>query len=73
MDLTEGNLIRIGTDIQGVVRKLDSIDSKLTRLSARMARIERALGLGQPPPAAKKESQPKGTQEKTRKTSLPPM
>jgi hypothetical protein len=73
MDLTEGNLLRIGTDIQGVVKKLDSIDNKLTRLSARMARIERALGLEQPPPPAEGKKQPKETQKKRRKTSLPPM
>ncbi|MHC4658127.1 MAG: hypothetical protein ACYS83_02970 [Planctomycetota bacterium] len=72
MDLTEGNLIRIGTDIQGAVRKLDSIDSKLTRLSTRMARIERALGLEKPTPAAKKKNLPEETQKKSRKTSLPP-
>jgi hypothetical protein len=55
MDLTEGNLTRIGSDIQCIVEKLDAIDAKLTRLCARTARIEKALGLEQPNrPAAKK-------------------
>ena len=45
MGLTEKNLTRIGTGLKGVVKKLDSIDAKLTELSARMARIERGLGI----------------------------
>ncbi len=45
MTLTERNLTSINTDIKGVVKKLDSIDGKLTELSARMARIEKALGI----------------------------
>ena len=45
MDLTEVNLMRTGADVQAVLKKVDSIDRKLTRLSARIARIEKALGL----------------------------
>ena len=45
MGLTERNLTGFGTGLKGVVKKLDSIDAKLTVLSARMARIERALGI----------------------------
>ena len=57
MDLTERNLFRVGTDIQEVVRKLDSIDGKLTQLSTRIAAIENALGIEQPnPPVMKKPS-----------------
>lgn len=57
MDLTERNLFRVGTDIQEVVRKLDSIDAKLTQLSTRIAGIEKALGIEQPnPPVMKKPS-----------------
>jgi hypothetical protein len=55
MDMTEMNLSHIGTALDTAVRKLDSIDTKLTRLSARMAKIEKALGIEPPkPPAAKK-------------------
>ena len=49
MGLTERNLTRIGTGLKGVVKKLDSIDAKLTELSTRMARIEKALGIEQGP------------------------
>ena len=47
LDLTEKNLFRIGTDIQSVVMKLDSIDDKLTKLSVRISGIEKALGIKQ--------------------------
>jgi len=51
MDLTEKNLFIVGTDIREVVKKLDSIDDKLTHLSATIARIEKALGI-EPAPAS---------------------
>jgi len=51
MDLTEKNLFIVGTDIREVVKKLDSIDDKLTQLSARIGRIEKALGI-EPAPAS---------------------
>ena len=47
MDLTERNLTVINTDIRSITKKLDSIDRKLTELSTRMARIEKALGIEQ--------------------------
>jgi hypothetical protein len=47
MDLTERSIFRVDTDIRDVVKKLDSIDDKLTKLSARMAGIEKALGIKQ--------------------------
>lgn len=46
--LTEKNLTDIDTEVQGIARKLDSIDCKLTELSVRTARIEKALGIEQP-------------------------
>ena len=49
MDLTERSSAGIGADMKAVVEKLDSIDAKLTELSARTARIERALGIEQNP------------------------
>ena len=55
MDLTGSNLVRVGTDLQSVLNKLDSIDLKLTRLSARMGRIEKALGLEPPAPMVEKQ------------------
>ena len=58
MDLTAGNLLRVGTDLQSVINKLDSMDRKLTRLSARIGRIEKALGIELPAPPAVKKAQP---------------
>jgi hypothetical protein len=47
MDLTERSIFRVDTDIRDVVKKLDSIDDKLTKLSMRIAGIEKALGIKQ--------------------------
>jgi hypothetical protein len=47
MDLTERSIFRVDTDIRDVAEKLDSIDDKLTRLSTRIAGIEKALGIKQ--------------------------
>ena len=65
MDLTERNLIVIGTGLQDVVKRLDSIDGKLMKLSTRMARIEKSLGIGQPKRPAKKETSPVKAREKS--------
>jgi hypothetical protein len=72
MDLTEGNLIRVSMDVRDVVRKLDAIDGKLTRISARMARIEKALGLSQAEPPVKKRVPPEGLEKEPQKKSAPP-
>jgi len=67
MGLTERNLTGIGTGLKGVVKKLDSIDAKLTELSTRMARIEKALGIEQGPHLPKSRqmrTQPKRPVEK---------
>jgi hypothetical protein len=45
MGLTEKNLLSFGTDIRNVITKIDSIDDKLTQLGARIAQIEKALGI----------------------------
>lgn len=71
MDLTEKNLLRIGTDVQGIAEKLDSIDNKLKGLSARLARIEKALGIEQPKLPAVKKLQPKHIEQKPRVVPLP--
>ena len=57
MDLTEVNLLRLGTDIRLAVKKLDSIDDKLSGLSARIAGIENALGIEQPKPAVTQDNE----------------
>jgi len=43
MDVTEANLIGIGSDVRLLSRKLDAIDGRLKELSVRIARIEQAL------------------------------
>ena len=48
MDLTEKNLFSVGCDVRDAVKKLDSIDDKLTHLCGRIARIEEALGIEPP-------------------------
>ena len=52
MDLTEKNLFSFGTEIRDVITKIDSIDDKLTQLGARIARIEKALGIELAPASA---------------------
>ena len=52
MDLTERNSALMNADIKNIAASLDSIDGKLTELSARTARIERALGIQQPDSSA---------------------
>lgn len=64
MDITEGNLTRIGEDIKGAAEKLESINGKLTELSTRIARIEKSLGIEQPKLPAEKPSQPKTLDKK---------
>ena len=60
MDLTERNQSMVGADLKYVVTTLDSIDGRLTELSARIARIETALGIKQPKssPNPKPDPQP---------------
>ena len=64
MDLTEMNLIHISADLKVVVKKLDSIDAKLTRLAARMAAIEKTLGLEKHKPQTDKKPHTKETHKK---------
>jgi cell division septation protein DedD len=45
MDLSEKLLSQMGGDCQTVSAKLDSLDSRVAELSARLARIEKALGI----------------------------
>jgi len=54
MFLVEGNLNNLGTDMSGVIKKLNSIEKKIDVLGTRITRIEKALNIQQPRPAAKK-------------------
>ncbi|MHC4460078.1 MAG: hypothetical protein ACYS6W_14100 [Planctomycetota bacterium] len=74
MGLTERNLIMMGTGLTGVVKKLDSIDAKLTELSVRMARIERALGIEAPKRPVEQKAPLEGVHKPIhRKFSPPPV
>ena len=64
--ITQNQLSEMNKDIKDAVKKLDSIDAKLKKLSTRMARIEKALGIEQP------KSQPKPAQKEAHKESSPP-
>ena len=72
MDLTERNSIGISADLKEVIKKLYSIDDKLTELSARIARIEKTFGIEQPKPPAMEKLQPKAPDTKAHNESLPP-
>ncbi len=71
MNLTERNSIRISADLKEVIKKLYSIDNKLTELSARIARIEKTFGIEQTEPPAKIKPQTKAPDTKTGEEPLP--
>ncbi len=54
MSLVEGNLSNMGTDVSGVIKKLNSIERKIDNLGTRIGRIEKALDI--PPPKPKKKA-----------------
>jgi hypothetical protein len=45
MDLAEGQLLQVGADNRVITDKLNSLDSHLQEISARLARIENKLGI----------------------------
>ena len=61
---TQKHLSRLETNLNKVMKKLNRIDKNLTALSARIARIETALGIEPPAPTIKKQSNPE-SQSKT--------
>ena len=60
MDLTEKNQSMVGADLKYVITTLNSIDAQLAEFSARIARIETALGIDQSksPPIPRPAVQP---------------
>jgi len=56
INLTEKNLTDINTDVKSIAKKLVLIDCKLTDISTRMAKIEKALGIQQSPKPVEKSS-----------------
>ncbi len=71
MNLTERNSIRIDSDLKEVIKRLDSINYKLTELSFRIAKIEKTFGIEESKPQAKKKLQPKVRDNKAPKEPLP--
>jgi len=71
MSMTKSSSIRIDSDLKEVIKKLDSINDKLTRLSFRFARIEKKLGIEESKPPENKEPRPKIPENKAPKESFP--
>jgi hypothetical protein len=71
MNLTERNSIRIDSDLKEVIKRLDSINYKLTELSFRIAKIEKTLVIEKSKPQAKKKPRPQVPDNKAPKESLP--
>ena len=59
MTLSERNFSGITGDLKEISKKLDSIDGKLAGLSAKIERIEKALGIEPPPKAVVPTVKPK--------------
>ncbi len=72
MNMTERDSIRISADLKEIIKKLYSIDNKLSELSARMARIEKTFGIEQTEPPAKIKPQTKAPDTQADKVPLPP-
>ena len=71
MDLTERNLFDVSRGTKDTVKKLDSIDLKLTQLSTRIAAIEKALGIEQPKQTIEEKVLPESTDKQPQKKSSP--
>ncbi len=72
MTLTERNLSGVSVDVKAVLEKLDSLDRKLSGLSARMARIERALGIEDPGKAEERAARPQVRKRPIGERAKPP-
>ena len=57
-------IVHISNGLVTVLKTLDSIDRKLTGLSARISRIEKALGTGGPKPPARKNDKSQSSDKK---------
>ena len=67
INLTEKNLTGINTEVKSIAKKLVLIDCKLTELSIRMTRIEKALGIQQSPKPVEKASKDESDVSDTQK------
>lgn len=71
INMTETSSIKIDRDLKEVIKKLDYLDEKLTKLSFRIARIEKILGTEKTKLSEKIKSQPKLPDSKAPKEYLP--
>ena len=71
MNMTEKSSTRIDRDLKEVIKKLDSINDKLTKLSFRITRIEKTFGIEEPKPPENKKPRPKVHESKIPTESLP--
>jgi hypothetical protein len=71
MNMTERNSIRIDKDLKEIIRKLDAINDKLTRLSLRITRIEKTFGIEESKPPENKKPRPEASENKAPKESFP--
>jgi predicted nucleic acid-binding Zn-ribbon protein len=71
MSMTERSSIKIDLDLKEVIKRLDSINDKLTKLSLRIAKIEKTFGIEESKPQAKKKPRPKVPDNKAPKEPLP--
>jgi len=73
MDLTEINLVDLKTTLRDISQRLVSVDAKLTQLTSKMTKIEKALGIEQPKALTGKKSCPKQVEKKINGKSPPSM
>lgn len=71
INTTERNSTRIDRELKLVIKKLDSINDKLTKLSLRISRIEKTLGIEESKLSKKNKLQTKYPENKSSKEFLP--
>ena len=71
INTTERNSASIDRELEVVIKKLDSINNKLTKLSVRIAKIEKTLGIEESKLSKKNKPQEKYPENKAPKEFLP--
>ena len=71
INTTDRSSIRIERDLAEVIKKLDSINNKLSRLSLRIERIEKTFGIEESKPQKNKKPRPEIFENKAPNESFP--
>ena len=71
MNMTERSSTRIDSDLKEVIKKLDSINDKLTKLSLRISRIEKTFGIEESEQPKNKKPRSQVPENKVPKESFP--